>query len=50
MCCHEILTVKTFHLTFKARLPWNTAVLELFAAEFNCVENHFLEEFLSEIS
>ena len=27
-----------------------TAVLKIFAVEFNCVENHFLEEFFPEIS
>ena len=50
VCCHEIPAVKAFHLKFKARLSWNTAVLEFFAVEFNCVGNHFLEEFFSEIS
>ena len=49
-CCHEIPAVKAFHLKFKARLSWNTAVLELFAVEFNCVGNHFSEESFSEIS
>ena len=49
VCCHEIPAVKAFHLKFKARLSWNTAVLEFFAVEFNCVGNHFLEEFFSEI-
>ena len=48
--CHEIPAVKAFHLKFKSRLSWNLAVLEFFAAEFNCVGNHFLEEFFSEIS
>ena len=48
--CHEIPAFKAFHLKFKARLSWNTAVLELFALEFNCEENYFLEEFFSEIS
>ena len=48
--CHEIQAVRAFHLKFKARLSWNTAVLEIFAMEFNCVGNHFLEEFFSEIS
>ena len=43
MWYHEILAVKAFHLKFKARLSWNTAVLEFFALEFNCVGNHFLE-------
>ena len=50
MCCHEIPAVRAFHLKFKARLLWNTAVQEFFAVEFNCVENHFLEGFFSEIS
>ena len=50
VCCHEIQTVKAFHLKFKARLSWITAVLKIFAVEFNCVGNHFLEEFFSEIS
>ena len=50
MCCHEIQVVKAFHLKFKARLSWITAVLKIFAVEFNCVGNHFLEEFFSEIS
>ena len=50
VCCHEILAVKAFHLKFKARLFWITAVLKIFAVEFNCVGNHFLEEFFSEIS
>ena len=27
-----------------------TAVLEFFTVEFNCVGNHFLEEFFPEIS
>ena len=35
---------------FKARLSWITGVLKIFAVEFNCVGNHFLEEFFSEIS
>ena len=48
--CHEILLVKAFHLKFKARLLWNTTVLEFFTVEFNCVGNHFSEEFFSEIS
>ena len=50
VCCHKIPAVKAFHLKFKARLSWNTAVLEFFAVEFNCVGNHFLEESFSEIS
>ena len=50
VCCHEIQTVKAFHLKFKARLSWVTAVLKIFAVEFNCAGNHFLEEFFSEIS
>ena len=50
MCCREIQAVKTFPLKFKGKLSWNTAVLEIFAMEFNCVGNHFLEEFFSEIS
>ena len=50
VCCHEIPAVKAFHLKFKAWLSWNTAALECFAVEFNCVGNYFLEEFFSEIS
>ena len=50
MCYHEILAVQVFHLKFKAKLSWNTAVLDFFAVEFNCVGNHFLEESFSEIS
>ena len=50
MCCHEIQAVKVFHLKFKAMLSWITAVLKIFAVEFNYVRNHFLEEFFSEIS
>ena len=50
VCYHEIPAVKAFHLKVKARLSWNTAVLECFAVEFNCVGNHFLEESFSEIS
>ena len=47
--CHEIPTFKAFLSNLKARLSWNTAVLELFAVEFNCEGNYFLEEFFSEI-
>ena len=50
MCCHEIPAVKACYLKFKGRLSWNTAVLEFFVVEFNCVGNHFLGEFFSEIS
>ena len=50
MRCHEIRTVKALHLKFKARLSWNTAVLEFFAVQFNYVGNHFLEGFFSEMS
>ena len=50
VCFHEIPAVKTFYLKFKARLFWDTAILEFSAVEFNCVGNHFLEEFFSEIS
>ena len=50
VCCHQIQAVNTFHLKFKARLSWITTVLKIFVAEFNSVGNHFLEEFLSEIS
>ena len=50
MCCHEIQAVKASHLQFKARHSWITAVVKIFAVEFNCVENHFLEEFFLEIS
>ena len=34
---------------FKARFSWITAFLKIFAVEFNCVGNCFLEEFFSEI-
>ena len=50
VCYQEILAVNAFHLKYKARLSWNTAVLEFFAVDFNCVGNHFLEESFSEIS
>ena len=50
MCCHEIQAVNAFYLKSKARLSWITAVLKIFSQEFNCVGNHFLEEFFSEIS
>ena len=50
VCCHEIQAVEAFHLNFKARLSWITAGLKSFAVEFNCIRNHFLEEFFSEIS
>ena len=50
VCCHEIQAVNAFHLKFKARLSWVTAVLKIVALEFNCAGNHFLEEFFSEIS
>ena len=50
LCCHEIQAVKAFPLKFKARLSWITAVLKIFAVEYNCVGNHFLEEFFSEVS
>ena len=50
VCCHEILAVKAFHLHFKVRLSWNTAVLDFFVVEFNCVGNNFLEQFFSEKS
>ena len=46
---YEIQAVKAFHLKFKARLSGNKAVLEFFDVEFNCVGNHILEEFFSEI-
>ena len=48
--CHEIQVVKAYYLKFKARFSWITAVLKIFAMEFNCVGNHFLEEIFSEIS
>ena len=50
VCCHEIPAVKAFFKKFKAIPSWNTAVLEFFYVEFNCVGNHFLEMFFSEIS
>ena len=50
MCCREIQAVKALHLEFKARLSWNTAVLEFFAVQFSCVGNHFLEGFFTEMS
>ena len=45
MYCHEIPEVMAFRLKLKARLSRNTAALEFFAVEFNCVGDHFLEEF-----
>ena len=42
--------VMAFHLKFKARLSWITAVPKILAMEFNCVGNHFLEEIFAEIS
>ena len=48
--CHEIAAVKAFHLKFKSRISWNTAALEFFTVEFNCVGNHFLEEFFSKMN
>ena len=50
LCYHEIQAVKAFHLKFKARRSCITAVLKIFALEFNCVGNNFFEEFFSEIS
>ena len=50
MCYPEIPAVKAFPLKFKAKLSWNTDVLEFFAVEFNCVGHHFLKESFSEIS
>ena len=50
LCCHEIHAIKGFHLKFKARLSWISAVLKIFVMEFNYLVNHFLEEFFSEIS
>ena len=50
VCCHEIQAINAFHLKFKARLSWITAVLKIVSVEFNCVGNQFLEEFFSEIS
>ena len=50
MCSREIQAVKAFDLKFKARLSWITGVLKIFALEFNCVGNHFFEEFFSESS
>ena len=38
--CHEIPAFNAFHLNFKARLSWNTAVLELFVQKL--LRNHFL--------
>ena len=49
MCSHEIQAVKAFHLKFKARLL-DYSCFEFFGVELNCVGNHFLEEFFSEIS
>ena len=46
----RIPAVKISYLKFKARPLWETAILEFSAVEFNCVGNHFLEEFFSEIS
>ena len=39
-----------FHLKFKVRLSCITAALKMFAVKFNCVGNHFLEEFFSKTS
>ena len=50
VCCHEIQAVNAFYSKSKGRLSWITAVLNFFSLECNCVENHFLEEFFSEIS
>ena len=50
MYCHKIQAVNAFHLKFKARPSWITAVLKTVSQEFDCVGIHFLEEFLSEIS
>ena len=36
---------QAFFLKIKVRLSWITAVLKIFAVEFNCVGNQFLEEF-----
>ena len=47
---HEIQAVKAFHLKFRARLSLITGVLETFAVELNCMGNHFLEGFFSEMS
>ena len=47
---HEILAVKAFHLKLKARLSWNTDLLDFFVVEWNCVGNHLLEEFFSQVS
>ena len=35
--CHKTLRVKAFHWNCKAKLSWNTAALECFAVEFNCI-------------
>ena len=48
--CHQIQAANAFHLKFKARLSWITAVLKMFSLEFNCVGNHFLGEFFFEVS
>ena len=45
--CREIQAVEAFHSKFNARLSWITAVLKIFALEFDCVGNHFFEEFFS---
>ena len=42
--------LRLFQLKFKARLSLITAILEIFAVEFNCVGNDFLKVFFSGIS
>ena len=49
MCCHKIQAVKAFCLKFIASLSWVIAVLKIFAMEFNCVGNHFLDEFFRRV-
>ena len=42
--CHEIRVFKAFHLNLKQGSPGKSCT-ELFAVEFNCEGNYFLEEF-----
>ena len=47
---YEIQVINAFYLKSKAKTFWITALLKIFALEFNCVGNNVLEEFFSEIS
>ena len=54
LCWHEIQGLQAFHLKFKAKLSRITAVLKIFAVEFNCrkqfLRRVFLRNFLDIIS